>query len=75
MDCVPRITRAQKLDARSSMSNIDGYRAVVEAAYHFGSFFSGQFTAAGKVNPAKVLIVGAGVAGLAAIGAARGLGA
>ncbi len=75
MDCVPRISRAQKLDARSSMSNIDGYRAVIEAAYHFGSFFSGQFTAAGKVNPAKVLVVGAGVAGLAAIGAARGLGA
>ena len=75
MDCVPRISRAQKLDARSSMSNIEGYRAVVEAAYHFGSFFSGQFTAAGKVNPAKVLVVGAGVAGLAAIGAARGLGA
>ncbi|MAD60791.1 MAG: NAD(P)(+) transhydrogenase (Re/Si-specific) subunit alpha [Myxococcales bacterium] len=75
MDCVPRITRAQKLDARSSMSNIDGYRAVIEAAYHFGSFFSGQFTAAGKVNPAKILIVGAGVAGLAALGAARGLGA
>lgn len=75
MDCVPRITRAQKLDARSSMSNIEGYRAVIEAAYNFGSFFSGQFTAAGKVNPAKVLVVGAGVAGLAAIGAARGLGA
>ena len=75
MDNVPRITRAQKLDARSSMSNIDGYRAVVEAAYHYESFFSGQFTAAGKVLPATVLVVGAGVAGLAAIGAARGLGA
>ena len=75
MDNVPRITRAQKLDARSSMSNIDGYRAIVEAAYHYGSFLSGQFTAAGKVNPATVFVVGAGVAGLAAIGAARGLGA
>jgi NAD(P) transhydrogenase subunit alpha len=75
MDNVPRISRAQKLDARSSMSNIDGYRAIVEAAYHYGSFFSGQFTAAGRVNPATVLVVGAGVAGLAAIGAARGLGA
>ena len=75
MDCVPRISRAQKLDARSSMSGIDGYRAVVEAAYHFGSFFGGAFTAAGKVNPAKVLIVGAGGAGLAAIGPARALGA
>jgi NAD(P) transhydrogenase subunit alpha len=75
MDNVPRISRAQKLDARSSMSNIDGYRAIVEAAYHYGSFFSGQFTAAGRVNPATVFVVGAGVAGLAAIGAARGLGA
>jgi len=75
MDCVPRITRAQKLDALSSMANIAGYRAVLEAAHHFGSFFTGQMTAAGKVPPAKVLVVGAGVAGLAAIGAARGLGA
>ena len=75
MDNVPRISRAQKLDARSSMSNIDGYRAIVEAAYHYGSFLSGQFTAAGRVNPATVLVVGAGVAGLASIGAARGLGA
>ena len=75
MDCVPRISRAQKLDALSSMSNISGYRAVVEAAYHYGSFMSGQFTAAGKVEQAKVLVIGAGVAGLAAIGAARGLGA
>ncbi len=75
MDCVPRISRAQKLDALSSMANIAGYRAVLEAAHHFGSFFTGQMTAAGKVPPAKVLVVGAGVAGLAAIGAARGLGA
>jgi len=75
MDCVPRISRAQKLDALSSMANIAGYRAVLEAAHHFGSFFTGQMTAAGKVPPAKVMVVGAGVAGLAAIGAARGLGA
>ena len=75
MDCVPRVSRAQKLDSLSSMGNIAGYRAVVEAAHHFGSFFTGQFTAAGKVPPAKVLVIGAGVAGLAAIGAARGLGA
>ncbi|MFT5430243.1 MAG: NAD(P) transhydrogenase subunit alpha [Myxococcota bacterium] len=75
MDAVPRISRAQKMDALSSLGNIAGYRAVIEAASHFGSFFTGQFTAAGKVPPAKVLIIGAGVAGLAAIGAARGLGA
>lgn len=75
MDCVPRISRAQKLDARSSMANVSGYRAVVEAAQHFGRFFNGQITAAGKVPPARVLIIGGGVAGLAAIGAARGLGA
>ena len=75
MDCVPRISRAQKLDALSSMANIAGYRAVLEAAHHFGSFFTGQMTAAGKVPPAKVMVVGAGVAGLSAIGAARGLGA
>jgi NAD(P) transhydrogenase subunit alpha len=75
MDAVPRVSRAQKLDARSSMANIAGYRAVVEAASHFGRFFTGQITAAGKVQPAKVMIIGAGVAGLAAIGAARGLGA
>ena len=75
MDCVPRISRAQKLDALSSMANIAGYRAVIEAASAFGSFFTGQITAAGKVPPAKVMIIGAGVAGLAAIGAARGLGA
>ncbi|MEM6671617.1 MAG: Re/Si-specific NAD(P)(+) transhydrogenase subunit alpha [Planctomycetota bacterium] len=75
MDQVPRITRAQKVDSLSSMANIAGYRAVIEAANEFGSFFTGQFTAAGKVPPAKVLVIGAGVAGLAAIGAARGLGA
>ena len=75
MDCVPRISRAQKLDALSSMANISGYRAIVEAANVFGSFFTGQFTAAGKVPPAKVLVIGAGVAGLAAVGAAKGLGA
>ena len=75
MDSVPRISRAQKMDALSSMANIAGYRAVVEAAQHFGRFFTGQITAAGKVPPAKVLIIGAGVAGLAAIGAARSMGA
>ncbi|MCC6535666.1 MAG: Re/Si-specific NAD(P)(+) transhydrogenase subunit alpha [Burkholderiales bacterium] len=75
MDSVPRISRAQKLDALSSMANIAGYRAVIEAAHHFGRFFTGQITAAGKVPPAKVFIVGAGVAGLAAIGTAAGLGA
>ncbi len=75
MDSVPRISRAQKLDALSSMANIAGYRAVIEAAHHFGRFFTGQITAAGKVPPAKVLVIGAGVAGLAAIGAANGLGA
>ena len=75
MDCVPRISRAQKLDALSSMANIAGYRAIVEAANEFGSFFTGQITAAGKVPPAKVLVIGAGVAGLAAIGTAKSLGA
>ncbi len=75
MDAIPRITRAQKMDALSSMANIAGYRAVVEAANHFDRFFPGQITAAGKVPPAKVLVIGAGVAGLAAIGAARNLGA
>ncbi len=75
MDCVPRISRAQKLDALSSMANIAGYRAVIEAAHHFGRFFTGQITAAGKVPPAQVFVIGAGVAGLAAIGAAGGLGA
>lgn len=75
MDQIPRITRAQKMDALSSMANIAGYRAVIEAASFFGRFFTGQMTAAGKVPPAKVLVIGAGVAGLSAIGAARGLGA
>jgi len=75
LDSVPRISRAQKLDALSSMANIAGYRAVVEAAQHFGRFFTGQITAAGKIPPAKVLVIGAGVAGLAAIGAARSMGA
>ena len=75
MDSVPRISRAQKLDALSSMANIAGYRAVVEAAQHFGRFFTGQITAAGKIPPAKVMVIGAGVAGLAAIGAAKSMGA
>ena len=75
MDSVPRMSRAQKLDALSSMANIAGYRAIVEAAQHFGRFFTGQITAAGKIPPAKVLVIGAGVAGLAAIGAAKGMGA
>ena len=75
MDAVPRITRAQKMDALSSMANIAGYRAVIEAANNFGRFFTGQITAAGKIPPCKVLVIGAGVAGLSAIGAARGLGA
>ncbi|STZ75945.1 Re/Si-specific NAD(P)(+) transhydrogenase subunit alpha [Bergeriella denitrificans] len=75
MDMVPRISRAQALDALSSMANISGYRAVVEAANAFGRFFTGQITAAGKVPPAQVLVIGAGVAGLAAIGTANSLGA
>ena len=75
MDAVPRISRAQALDVLSSMANIAGYRAVIEAAHEFGSLFTGQITAAGKVPPAKVLVVGAGVAGLAAIGTAHSLGA
>ncbi len=75
MDMVPRISRAQKMDALSSMANIAGYRAVIEAGANFGRFFTGQITAAGKVPPAKVLVIGAGVAGLAAIGAAQALGA
>jgi NAD(P) transhydrogenase subunit alpha len=75
VDQIPRITRAQKMDALSSMANIAGYRAVVEAASFYGRFFTGQMTAAGKVPPAKILVIGAGVAGLAAIGAARGMGA
>jgi len=75
LDCIPRISRAQKMDVLSSMSNIAGYRAVIEASHHFGSFFAGQITAAGRTRPARVLIIGAGVAGLSAIAAARGLGA
>ena len=75
MDMVPRISRAQKMDAMSSMANIAGYRAVIEAGNNFGRFFTGQVTAAGKVPPAKVLVIGAGVAGLAAIGTATSLGA
>ena len=75
MDCVPRISRAQRMDALTSMANIAGYRAVIEAAHHFGRFFTGQVTAAGKIPPAKVFVVGAGVAGLSAIGVANGLGA
>ena len=75
LDAVPRISRAQSMDVLSSMANIAGYRAVVEAANEFGRFFTGQVTAAGKVAPAKVLVAGAGVAGLAAIGAAGSLGA
>lgn len=75
MDMVPRISRAQSLDALSSTANISGYRAVIEAAHAFGRFFTGQVTAAGKVPPAKVMIIGAGVAGLAAIGTAHSLGA
>ena len=75
LDAVPRISRAQSMDVLSSMANIAGYRAVIEAAHEFGRFFTGQVTAAGKVPPAKVLVAGAGVAGLAAIGAAGSLGA
>ena len=75
MDMVPRISRAQSMDALSSMANIGGYRAVVEASHNFGRFFTGQITAAGKVPPAKVLVIGAGVAGLAAIGTSKSLGA
>lgn len=75
MDSVPRISRAQKLDALSSMANIAGYRAVIEAAHHFGRFFTGQITAAGRIPPAKVFVIGAGVAGLSALGAAVSLGA
>ena len=75
MDSVPRISRAQKMDALSSMANIAGYRAVIEAAQHFGRFFTGQITAAGKILPAKVMVIGAGVAGLSAIGSAKSLGA
>ena len=75
MDSIPRISRAQKMDALSSMANIAGYRAIVEAAQHFGRFFTGQITAAGKIPPAKVMVIGAGVAGLSAIGAAKSMGA
>jgi NAD(P) transhydrogenase subunit alpha len=75
MDMVPRISRAQKMDVLSSMANIAGYRAVVEASQHFGRFFTGQITAAGRIPPAKVLVIGAGVAGLSAIGAAKSMGA
>ncbi|MFZ1699711.1 MAG: Re/Si-specific NAD(P)(+) transhydrogenase subunit alpha [Pyrinomonadaceae bacterium] len=75
MDCVPRITRAQKMDTLSAMANIAGYRAIIEAANNFPRFFGGQITAAGRIDPAKVLVIGAGVAGLSSIGAARSLGA
>jgi NAD(P) transhydrogenase subunit alpha len=75
MDAIPRISRAQKMDVLSSMANIAGYRAVIEGSFHFGRFLNGQITAAGKVEPAKVLVIGAGVAGLAALGAANSLGA
>src|SRR6202034_4830608 len=75
MDAVPRITRAQKMDALSAMANIVGYRSIIEGASHLGRFLGGQMTAAGRVAPAKVLVLGAGVAGLAAIGCARSLGA
>jgi NAD(P) transhydrogenase subunit alpha len=75
LDQIPRISRAQKMDVLSSMANIAGYRAVIEAANHFGSFFAGQITAAGRTRPAQVMVIGTGVAGLAAIAAARGLGA
>lgn len=75
MDCIPRISRAQVFDALSSMANIAGYKAVIEAANHFGRFFTGQITAAGKIPPAKVLVIGGGVAGLSAIGTAKNMGA
>ncbi|NQZ54180.1 MAG: Re/Si-specific NAD(P)(+) transhydrogenase subunit alpha [Piscirickettsiaceae bacterium] len=75
MDSIPRISRAQKMDALSSMANISGYRAIIEAAQHFGRFFTGQITAAGKIAPAKVLVIGVGVAGLSAIGTAKSMGA
>ncbi len=75
LDQVPRISRAQKMDVLSSMANIAGYRAIIEASHHYGGFFGGQITAAGRTRPAQVLVIGAGVAGLAAIAAARGLGA
>jgi NAD(P) transhydrogenase subunit alpha len=75
IDSLPRISRAQKMDALSAMANISGYRAVIEAATCFGRFFTGQVTAAGKVPPAKIMVIGAGVAGLAAVGTANSMGA
>lgn len=75
MDCIPRISRAQVFDALSSMANISGYRAVIEAANYFPRFFNGQITAAGKVPPAKILVIGGGVAGLSACGQAKNMGA
>ena len=75
MDCIPRISRAQVFDALSSMANIAGYKAVLEASNNFGRFFTGQITAAGKIPPAKVLVIGGGVAGLSAIGTAKNMGA
>lgn len=75
MDQIPRITRAQTYDALSSMANTSGYKAVIMAAQNFGRFFTGQMTAAGKLPPAKILVIGAGVAGLAAIATAKSLGA
>lgn len=76
MDCVPRLlSRAQTFDALTSMANIAGYRAVVEASYEFGRFFAGQVTAAGRIPPAKVLVIGGGIAGLSAVGTAKSLGA
>src|ERR1700741_4072548 len=71
MDAIPRISRAQKMDVLSSMANIAGYRAVIEGSYHFGRFLIGQITAAGNVDPAKVLVIGSGGAGLPHIGAAN----
>lgn len=75
LDMVPRISRAQSMDVRSSMANVSGYRAVIEAASHFGRLLGGQVTAAGKINPAKLYVIGVGVAGLAAIGTAKSMGA
>uniref|UniRef100_A0A183D9D1 proton-translocating NAD(P)(+) transhydrogenase n=1 Tax=Gongylonema pulchrum TaxID=637853 RepID=A0A183D9D1_9BILA len=75
MDCIPRVTRAQAYDVLSSMANISGYKAVIEAANHFGRFFTGQITAAGRVPPAKILVIGGGVAGLSSIGTAKAMGA
>jgi len=75
VDQIPRISRAQSMDVLSSMANISGYRAITEAAHHFGRLFTGQITAAGRIPPAKVLVIGAGVAGLSAVGSAQSLGA